>query len=252
MELSFDLGNSKTPLGHCLLYFKNPDEQILCTYIVILPISFEVSKYVPPFLMNQVDDIGNKDFSAFAFPPVPELVDGYSYVEMLAKTRNDDLIYGGILDIKDPSRAMSIVNESVQKYAEFYAQSIENNKSENTTSVDLEASEDMQGVLYGLLNESDKIKELTNLVVKLKFALDIDDISLIKETEDDIISLANHLPEVHNIERLIDVIKSSDLEANELANLYLKRSNHLVNEEYKDLSKVEEMIHQLEIQRDSS
>ena len=230
MELSFDLGNSKTPLGHCLLYFKNPDEQILCTYIVILPISFEVSKYVPPFLMNQVDDIGNKDFSAFAFPPVPELVDGYSYVEMLAKTRNDDLIYGGILDIKDPSRAMSIVNESVQKYAEFYAQSIENNKSENTTSLDLEASEDMQGVLYGLLN----------------------DISLIKETEDDIISLANHLPEVHNIERLIDVIKSSDLEANELANLYLKRSNHLVNEEYKDLSKVEEMIHQLEIQRDSS
>ena len=147
---------------------------------------------------------------------------------------------------------MSIVNESVQKYAEFYSQSIENNKSENTTSVDLEASEDMQGVLYGLLNESDKIKELTNLVVKLKFALDIDDISLIKETEDDIISLANHLPEVHNIERLIDVIKSSDLEANELANLYLKRSNHLVNEEYKDLSKVEEMIHQLEIQRDSS
>ena len=90
------------------------------------------------------------------------------------------------------------------------------------------------------------------MVVKLKFALDIDDFSLIKETEDDIISLANHLPEVHNIERLIDVIKSSDLEANELANLYLKRSNHLVNEEYKDLSKVEEMIHQLEIQRDSS
>ena len=68
MELSFDLGSSKTPLGHCLLYFKNPDEQILCTYIVILPISFEVSKYVPPFLMNQVDDIGNKDFSAFQNP----------------------------------------------------------------------------------------------------------------------------------------------------------------------------------------
>jgi len=252
MELSFDLGNSKNPLGHCLLYFKNPDEQILCTYIVILPISFDVSKYVPPFLMNQVDDIGNKDFSAFAFPPVPEGIDGFSYLEMLAKTRNDDLVYGGVLDIKDPSVAMSLVNEAVQKYAEFYAQSRENYKSENMTSVDLKTSDSMQGVVYGLLNESDKIKELTNLVVKLKFASDIDDISLIKETEDEIISLANHLPEVHNIERLIGVIKSSDLKANELANLYLKRSKHLVNEEYKDLSKVEEMINQLEIQRDSS
>jgi len=252
MDLSFDLGNSRTPLGHCLLYFKNPDEQILCTYIVILPVSFEVSKYVPPFLMNQVEDIGNKDFSAFAFPPVPEGVDGYSYVEMLAKKRNDDLVYGGVLDIKDPSVAMSLVNEAVQKYAEFYAQSIENHKSENMTSVDLKTPDSMQGVVYGLLSEPDKIKELTNLVVKLKFALDIDDISLIKETEGDIISLANHLPEVHNVERLIGVIKSSDLKANELANLYLKRSKHLVNEEYKDLSKVEEMIHQLEIQRETS
>ena len=59
MTLSFELGNIESPKGHALLYFKDSvQDDFYATYIVLLPITVDVSKYVPPFLMNQVGEFG--------------------------------------------------------------------------------------------------------------------------------------------------------------------------------------------------
>ena len=66
MDITFDRGSSDRPKGHALLYFRSSSDpdQIWVTYLVILPITVDVSKYVPPFLMNQVGEMGPKDLSA--------------------------------------------------------------------------------------------------------------------------------------------------------------------------------------------
>ena len=70
MDIVFDRGSKEEPKGHALLYFRSRSslEEIWVTYTVILPITVDVTKYVPPFLMNQVGELGPKELSAFAFP----------------------------------------------------------------------------------------------------------------------------------------------------------------------------------------
>ena len=76
MELKFEIGDSSQPRGHALLYFTDASsDKIFATYVVLLPITVDVSKYVPPFLMNQVGDTVPGDMSAFAFPPAPEEIE---------------------------------------------------------------------------------------------------------------------------------------------------------------------------------
>ena len=105
MELVFDRGDRGSPKGHALLYFRSPDdpEAVWVTYIVILPITVDVSKYVPPFLMNQVNELGPTDLSAFAFPPAPERLGSYSEMEAIAAQRDDDVLFAGATDATDVS-----------------------------------------------------------------------------------------------------------------------------------------------------
>ena len=113
MALSFELGNSELPKGHALLYFKDSSQgTVLATYLVLLPITVDVSKYVPPFLMNQVGDFGPGDMSAFAFPPAPEEVESLAYLMDLANKRQDDLVFGGEVTTSDVSSSMMKVNDA--------------------------------------------------------------------------------------------------------------------------------------------
>lgn len=74
MEIIFEKGSEEKPKGHALLYFRSSSdpEELWASYLVVLPIAVDLSKYVPPFLMNQVGELGPKELSAFAFPPAPE------------------------------------------------------------------------------------------------------------------------------------------------------------------------------------
>ena len=72
MSLDFTYGKPVSPRGHALVYFSDVQEQnYYASYIVLLPVTVDVAKYVPPFLMNQVGELGPGDMSAFAFPPAP-------------------------------------------------------------------------------------------------------------------------------------------------------------------------------------
>ena len=55
MDLNFEIGSAESPKGHSFVYFTdmNNPSVIFATYIVVLPVSADIGKYVPPFLMNQ-------------------------------------------------------------------------------------------------------------------------------------------------------------------------------------------------------
>ena len=253
MDITFDRGSSDRPKGHALLYFRSSSDpdQIWVTYLVILPITVDVSKYVPPFLMNQVGEMGPKDLSALAFPPAPERIEGYGALDEMAELRDDDIISAGQFNPNDVPAAMMSINEAVQRYAEMYSQvaggvtQAEDEKEEE--SGELGVNE----VLYSLMNESDRLSELTKLVGGLRFAVEGSDGTMARETEESIALLSKHLPENHNIQQLLDAVKASDSHSAELADLYLQRCYHLVQEEYAKLGQIEAKIRDVEASRAS-
>ena len=253
MELSFDLGNSKTPLGHCLLYFKNSDEQILCTYIVILPISFEVSKYVPPFLMNQLGEIGPQDLSAFAFPPAPEQIGDLEVLDRMASSRDDDILYAGTYDGTEVTEAMNRISDVVEQYAQSYVEITGGGIHADSPSDFGQPEEQSESlvvsdVLYDFMSDDEKLGQLTKLVGQLRFAVDGADSALLSETESEIVLLARHLPDAHEIPKLVDTLKSNATNAPSLAESYLQRSYHLVREDYSKLAEIEKRIKTLELE----
>ena len=249
MDIVFDRGSAERPKGHALLYFRNssdPDE-VWVTYMVILPISVDVSKYVPPFLMDQVAQMGPKELSAFAFPPAPERLGSYQALQELAAKRDDDILSAGTVNPTDVPSAMMSINEAVRWYAEIYSEVV----GIAGAAAEEEADDDDSGlgvteVLYSLMSDADKLGELTKLVGRLKFAVDGADAAQIDEAEAEVGLLSKHLPDNNNVAELIEAVKSSDRLGTELADLYLRRCYHLVHEEYGKLGHLDEEIKALE------
>lgn len=248
MEIQFDRGDRDKPRGHALLYFRNksdPDE-VWVTYVVIMPISVDISKYVPPFLMNQVGDLNPKDLSAFAFPPAPELLGSYGTMNEIASLREDDIIYAGQIDSGNASLEMQSISEIVQSYAEAYFEVSGVTSTSQPTEPDKSDGAGVNEVLYGLMSDSDKLGELTKLVGSLRFAIDGSDVGKVKEVETDITVLTKYLPENLYIPRLVDAVKANGQYSNVLADLYLQRCYDLVDEDYAKVSEIETKIQELE------
>ena len=247
MELNFVRGSKDSARGHALLYFINASDpnEIWATYMVILPIKVDITKYVPPFLMNQVGELSPKDFSAFAFPPAPEQVESYKFLEELACRRDDDIVFGGTFAPSDVTTSMMSVNETMESYADVYLQSIPQQEIE-PISTENASNLGVNEVLYGLMGDVDKLNELTRLAGQLRFALEGSDNKMVKEVEGDLLGLANFMPDNNKIYRLIETIKAEGNASVKLAELYLKRCFHLVQEEYIKLGELESEIRSLE------
>ena len=254
MDIVFERGTEEKPKGHALLYFRgssDPDE-LWATYLVILPITVDIAKYVPPFLMNQVGEIGPKELSAFAFPPAPEKVTGRDYLDELATMRDDDILFGGNINPSDVASAMMSVNEVVQRYAEKYAEVSGALEPSDAGSGEAASGMGVNEVLYGLMSDGDKLGELTKLVGRIRFAAEGGEEALAKEAEADIILLSKHMPEDHQVLRLIESAKSGGASETRLTDLYLQRCFHLIQEEYVKLGQVEAEIRALEAGEASS
>ncbi len=248
MDLRFDRGSREKPKGHALLYFNgaNGPDEVWATYLVMLPISVDVSKYVPPFLMNQMGDFGPKDLSAFAFPPAPELAESLQFLETLADMRGDDLIHAGTYNSSDVPGGMMAVSDAVQSYAELYGNYVEGVQPSSAGEPELSSGLGVNDVLYSLMSDSDRLSELTKLVGKLKFAIDGREDALASEAEADINLLVSYLPENHRATRLIESVKTEGTTGARLADLYLQRCFHLIREDYFKLGEVEDEINTLE------
>jgi hypothetical protein len=253
MDLTFERGEAVKPKGHALVYFTDPGTpgQLWATYLIVLPITVDVTKYVPPFLMNQMGELGPKDLSAFAFPPSPEQIPGRQHLDELADLRDDDILNGGALPggADDVAAAMFTVNEMLQSYSQLYSANAPAPTAAPGEPGEIEDSAGGAGVnevLYGLMSDSDRLGELTKLIGRLRYAVDGSEDSLVRETEDEITVLVKHLPDGMQVPKMVEAVKASDARGAQLAALYLQRSYHLVKEAFSELGAVDREIEELE------
>ena len=248
MDILFERGDQQRPRGHAILYFRSTadPEEIWATYVLVLPITVDVTKYVPPFLMNQVGEMDATDLSAFAFPPAPEKIESYNYMEDLADLREDDILYGGTINPDDVAYGMMAVGEAVQWYTDAYVQSTETELSSHNFGGSLDEGLGYNDVMYGLMSDGDRLGELTKLVGKLRFASEGNEDSLAREAETDILQISNHLPDDHQITKLIESAKAGGKRAENLANFYLQRCFLLVRQDFAGLVDIEAKIKALE------
>ena len=250
MDFTFERGSEQRPKGHALIYFHNSQDasEFLATYMIVFPIRTDVSKYVPPFLLNQIGEVGANDLSAFAFPPAPEPMGDFEDIERLAEAREDDIIYGGSINTTDVVSMIGMVNEAISWYSDLWEQYAQ------PESVIVEAADDetseiglsVNDVLYGLMSDQDKLNELTRLVGRLRDAVGSGDMSLAAETRGEIIALGHHLPDNHQVSRLAKAAGTEGENAARLTSLYLQRCFHLTSEEYVMLGQVEDEIRSIE------
>ena len=256
MSAIFERGDKEHPRGHAILYFRSSteNEEVWATYLVTLPISVDVAKYVPPFLSAQIGNLDSKDLSAFAFPPGPEKLEGYHEVTSLAELRDDDVLYGGVIDTQDMTSLLYMVNDAIREYAHSYTEAATQRASALEEDRRLEGRLQEQGyqdVIYSLMSDNDRLAELGKLVGKLRYAVDGKDRALAEETEGEIRVLSKHLPENSKTEAIIDAAKSAGERGNRLAEMYIQRCYLIAREEYRALGELDEKIEGLESPEDT-
>ena len=273
MDLTFQRGDPQNPKGHALVYFRvstEPDK-VYASYIIALPIKSDLSKYVPPFLTSHLGGMALNEFSAFAMPPVPEPVSGIESLERLAQLRDDDLISGSDMFSYDLQRMMEAVSEVVQAYTELCGDRIwigevpqvpetaEGSPAAAQTPVlevlpghddppgdsSDDSSYEVNEVIFGMMSESDKLAELSKLMGKLRFAVEGQDAETAGEAAAEITTLARHLPENFQVERLLTVAKDTSAKSSKLAQLYLDRFFRLSAGDYSSVQTLESEIQTL-------
>jgi hypothetical protein len=252
MDLIFEKGDSQNPRGHALLYFRVDTDQdsVYATYVVTLPVKSDLTKYVPPFLASHLGNMPLSDLSAFAMPPVPEALGSYAELERLSQLRQDDLVYGGSMFSFDLPRMMEMATEAVQVYSGLCSDSLAMNSTpaegaaaaigeELRETLEMPAAQEpepepepeperddsynVNEVLFSFMSESDKLGELSKLLVRLRFAVDGADTAASDEVGAEITVLARHLPENYKVADLLIAAKDNSDRSSQLAKLYIDR-----------------------------
>ena len=242
MDPTFEQGDPQKPKGHALAYFRNRWEpgKIYATYIIVLPISVDFAKYVPPFLASHLGSVPLGDFSAFSLPPVPEEVESYERLQRLADIRGDDLLAAGTTNSTDPAEMMQAVSDVVSYYARCWDQHAEAAVAAESTTE--EAIPSVNEVLYGLMGNREKLADLAKLMGKLRFAVEGNDYQTGNEIQEDMRVLGRFLPEDFDIPSLITAAVDSSAKGAQLAQLYLDRCYKLSNGDQAAAQELEEKI----------
>ena len=247
MDFNFEIGSAESPKGHTFAYFTDMNDPsiIYVTYIVVFPISADIGKYVPPFLMNQFSQLDSNDLSAFAFPPIPEQFSSFDLLKEIVAFRSDDLIYAGYYNSSDPTNMLNIVQTITEKYSKVY-NSILDTPDFIKTNVSEQELPSVNAVVYEIMSEKDKLNELSQLVSKFRFACETSNQNSIIESEKDILLLSRYLPDRYDLTKVVGVLKQNDAKSAKLAELYIQRCFHLAQEEYSEVAKLENIINDLE------
>lgn len=249
MDLVFERGRADAPAGHALVYFTSQsDGATLATYLVVLPISLQLSKYIPPMLAAQLPLAEMRSTGAVPLPPVPEPVESRAHLERLAELRRDDLISAGNASSSDIGRLMASVAEIAQRYAELYERALAQTPGPETAPrvademSDVSASE----VIFGLMSEQQKLGELAKLASQIRYAVDGSDERQIADLSVELQRIARHLPASYQLDGFIAAAKQPGSVGRELSSLYLDRCFKLANEDYATLSQIDRDIARLQ------
>lgn len=250
MAPRFEAGDPNRPKGHALLYFADADRAnaVLATYVVVLPVTFSPAKYMPPaFAAGMQQTV--PAVAATALPPIPEPVESLAYVRRLAEFRGDDLLDGGVVgDGQHPERLMLAANQVSQEYAELYQEALDRAGSPAAAPEPpppLEAP-DEDTLRWMFLGERERIGELAKLTGQLRYAADGNDQRLLRRTVEQMGKLGKLLPEKFRIGEFLQAAQRPGEAGRRLAELYVERCYKLSNEQYEDLSRIDQEIEALE------
>lgn len=253
MALTFEIGDESCPRGHALLYFGNPGAGLLATYVVLLPVKIDMSKYLPPMLAAQLGGLASEVLSegggSFAAPPIPEAVESVEPLRRLAELRGDDFIWGGDMALGDMQAAMRQAAEAVHEYEALYQRYIDANPAPTAAAPERsltgdagDAGSSVQDVVYGLMSDRDRLAELSQLVGTMRFALESEDNSLAEETNTSLEALGQALPERFWGERVRLAARDPSGAGARLAQLYVERCYRLLEEDFAAVQSLEEQI----------
>ena len=240
------------------MYFRDSDDpdEIGVTYVVILPVPLDLSKYMPPFLATQVAEMTSDTISSFAFPPAPEPMGDYEEMMRLAELRDDDVIYAGTHSFSDAFGIMEKVSEATSRYSDVYAYAhhdgavpvaIGDDDGEEDADSNGDDYDDLavDDLIYGSMAEADLLSELTSLLGRMKYAVDGGDADTAEESRSKIRAIGRYLPDNRRVSDLIAAASETNENSSRLAQLYLDRAYCLYREDYLRLKKIDEDIAQL-------
>ncbi|MCH7593466.1 MAG: hypothetical protein IIB27_03050 [Chloroflexi bacterium] len=245
MDLIFERGDPNAPRGHALVYFRdtaNP-ESIAATYLILLPVSVDLKKYVPPFLAGQMPMGGAADLSAFAFPPAPESVESHSFLVSIAEARSDDLIFGGNRPLSDAASLMVVIGEVLSEYGDrYHAAGRSPAELAGTGDALAESAFTVDDAPYSAMSEADQLNELTKFTGRLRYAAEGGDTETAGEATAHMRAIALHVAENRFIDRLINAALDKSEVGGKLAQLYLERAYALYQEDYLRVKSLDEDI----------
>lgn len=241
MEFNFERGDVSRPKGHALLYFRSSENQadVLASYLVVPPVPLNISKYMPPLFAGNLPPEQLQQVSAVPLPPLPEQVESYAHLQRLAELRDDDLVFGGVINPGDVQRSLMATAEAAQRYLHLYTEYLRLAPAPEPVQQELS---DVSDVIYGLMTENQRLGELAKLTGKLRYALEGNDRRLADDTVREMQALARHVPEKYKVQELIAAAQIAGPRGDRLSQLYVDRCFRLSEEDYASLKRIEEEI----------
>ncbi len=253
--LTFELGSPDRPRGHALFYMRtsaDPDA-ILVSYLVVLPITVDVTRSLPPFLTQTLGGamggMGGMmgEQGAIAWPPIPEAFESAGRLRALAEARGDDLIFGGTVNAEQVEALMHAASQAAAEYFERYARdtlaAVESGAPvEAVAETDSPSDLSVDEVLYSLLGDRERLGELVKLVGVLRDAVERRDQHGVDAAAEDVRRLGRHLAPKYQIDELLDAAQTPGERGRRLSELYVERCYRVVNEDYAGLEAVDAQI----------
>jgi hypothetical protein len=248
--LTFELGTPEAPRGHALFYLRssaNPDA-ILVSYLVVLPVTVDIARYLPPFLAQGMGaEAGGLtgEQAAIPWPPIPESFESYERLRALALGRDDDLLFGGTVNPDQVEALIRSTGQAAQEYYQHYArrafEALEAPTEARESSSDLDVDE----VLFSLLGDHERLTELVKRTGVLRDAVEASDSRAIESAIADVRKLGRYLSEKYRVEDLLQAAQLPGERGRRLAELYVERCYRVVNEDYAGLQETESQIREL-------
>jgi hypothetical protein len=237
MDLAFETGSANEPRGHALIYFTSAaDSRVLAFYAVCLPITMELSKYVPPAFAHMVTGEAAQTSGVVPLPPVAEEVEGIAWLRRLADIRRDDLIDAGTLYSSDLPNVIQMTAQAAAEYGDLFAR---------RGAPEVETSPSQPISVYQEMTESERLGRLTSLVGRYRDTLGMPENDLIW---DELKGMAESLPSKYRASELLEWSTIPGEHGLQLATLHLQRSFQLLNEEYMRVAETEKRIQELRTQ----
>ena len=248
MLLDFQRGESTRPRGHALAYYRDAlsADDIYATYLIVPPIAIDLAKYMPPLFADKISLADMESISAVPLPPVPEKVESLAYLQRLAETRDDDIVFLGTMQSGDVHSVLRQVAEAAQSYLRSYETYIGTMPAGLVGPEPAALSGGVDDVLYSLMNDRDKLAELAKLVGKLRYAVDGNDSGVAAEAVAEMEALGAHLPDKYHVEAVVAAAKLSGEKGSRLSELQITRCYKLCDEDYLAVERLEREIGELE------